>query len=263
MKVLLTNDDGIMGEGIWALARHLSSVAEVIVCAPDHEQSAIGSAVTLRQALRVQKVRPVVAGVEAYSVTGTPSDAVILALGKLVKGKVDLVISGINEGLNLGEDVYISGTVGAALQGYLRGFTAMAISTNREIRNLDSTARIAAVIAQRVAGEPRLAGTLLNVNLPDIPEPDIKGVRITRLAGESHINTVEEDSHGWQKYYWLVRQQVSPAAKNGSDIGAIDQGYISITLLRIDPSPRPPAGALEALRTEVARALSDGHEDGS
>ncbi len=105
MRVLLTNDDGILGDGMWALARHLTGVAQIIVAAPDHEQSAIGTAVSLRQSLMVQKVKPLVKGVETYSVTGTPSDAVILALGNLVKGKVDLVISGINQGLNLGEDV--------------------------------------------------------------------------------------------------------------------------------------------------------------
>ncbi len=255
MRVLLTNDDGILGDGMWALARHLTGVAQIIVAAPDHEQSAIGTAVSLRQSLMVQKVKPLVKGVETYSVTGTPSDAVILALGNLVKGKVDLVISGINQGLNLGEDVYISGTVGAALQGYLRGFTALAVSTPREICHLDSTAAIAATIAEKVAREPRLTGTLLNVNLPDLPAPDIKGMKVTRLAAESHINTVEEDTRGWQKYYWLVRQQQSPARADGTDIGALDQGYISITPLRLDHSARPPTAALKRLCAEVACTL--------
>ena len=119
MKILVTNDDGIFARGLWVLAKELSSIAQVIVVAPDREQSAIGTAVTLHQPLRAQKVRPILPEIETYSVEGTPADSVILALGKLVKGKVDLVISGINQGQNLGQDVLISGTVSAALQGYL------------------------------------------------------------------------------------------------------------------------------------------------
>ena len=121
MRVLVTNDDGIFAPGLWILVKELKSIARVVVVAPDREQSAIGTAVTLRQPLRVQRVSPLVPGVETYSVEGTPGDSVILALGKLIKSRVDLVISGINQGPNLGDDVLISGTVAAALQGYLRG----------------------------------------------------------------------------------------------------------------------------------------------
>jgi len=128
MKILVTNDDGVLSEGLWVLVRELTEIANVTVVAPDKEQSAIGTAVTLRQPIRAQKVKPAIPEVETYAVEGTPSDSVILALGKLVTGKVDLVISGINHGMNLGEDVHISGTVGAALQGFLLGFTSLAIS---------------------------------------------------------------------------------------------------------------------------------------
>ena len=130
MKILVTNDDGVFAEGLWALVRELKSFARVVVVAPDREQSAIGTAITLIHPLRVQKVRSPVSEVEAYSVQGTPADSVILALEKMVVDKADLVISGINQGLNLGNDVLISGTVGAALQGYLRGFPAMAVSSS-------------------------------------------------------------------------------------------------------------------------------------
>ena len=121
MQILVTNDDGIFSPGLWALVAELKSIARVVVVAPDMEQSASGTAVSLRQPLRVQKISPVVSGVEAYSVEGTPCDSVILALGKLIKDEVSLVVSGINQGHNLGDDIHISGTVGAALQGYLRG----------------------------------------------------------------------------------------------------------------------------------------------
>jgi len=116
MQILITNDDGILSPGLWALAAELKSIARVVVVAPDREQSASGTAVSLRQPLRVQKIPPSISGVEAYSVEGTPCDSVILALGRLIKGEVNLVVSGINQGYNLGDDILISGTVGAALQ---------------------------------------------------------------------------------------------------------------------------------------------------
>ena len=111
MKILVTNDDGIFAQGLWALVKELKSIGQVVVVAPDREQSAIGTAVTLRQPIRVQRVTPLAPGIETYSVEGTPADSIILALGKLVKGRVDLVISGINQGLNLGDNVLISGTL--------------------------------------------------------------------------------------------------------------------------------------------------------
>ena len=126
MQILVTNDDGILAPGLWALVAELKSIARVVVVAPDREQSASGTAVSLRQPLRVQKISPVVSGVEAYSVECTPCDSVILALGKLIKDDVNLVVSGINQGHTLGDDILISGSVGAALLGYLRGLHALA-----------------------------------------------------------------------------------------------------------------------------------------
>jgi len=144
MKILVTNDDGILAEELGMLVKELKNIAQIVVVAPDREQSAIGTAVTLHQPLRVQKVRPMVPGVETYSVEGTPADSVILALSRLIKDKVDLVVSGINQGLNLGNDVPISGTVGAALQGYLHGFPAFAISVERgDSLYLDTAAKLA------------------------------------------------------------------------------------------------------------------------
>ena len=232
MKILVTNDDGILSEGLWTLVRELKNIARVTVVAPDREQSGIGTAVTLRQVLRVHKVRPVVPEIETYAVDGTPSDSVILALAKLVKHQVDLVISGVNQGLNLGEDVHISGTVGAAMQGYLRGFPSLAISAPWENeQHLETAARAAALLVKKIAADSMPGKIFLNVNLPDAPLAKIKGVKITRLASESHINTVEEGDHGRRKFYWLRRQRASGAVGNDTDIGAIEQGYISITPL--------------------------------
>ncbi|OGO43195.1 MAG: 5'/3'-nucleotidase SurE, partial [Chloroflexi bacterium RBG_16_58_8] len=150
MKILVTNDDGISAEGLWVLVRELAKIARVSVVAPDGERSAIGTAVTLFQPLHAEEYQGPVAGVRAYAVDGSPSDCVILALGKLIEEGVDLVVSGINPNLNLGEDVHISGTVGGALQGYFRGLPAIAISAPPGSRpGLDSAAWVAARLAER------------------------------------------------------------------------------------------------------------------
>jgi len=233
MRILITNDDGIFADGLWALARELKKVGEVVVVAPDREQSAIGTAVTLSHPLRVQKMRPEVSGVAAYSVEGTPSDSVILGLEKLVKNNIDLVVSGINQGLNLGNDVLISGTVGAALQGYLRGLPALAISTNpMDSPHLEIAARVAALLAGKIGAGALPQNGLLNVNLPDLPLDRIKGVKVTRLAGETHIDTVEEGHDGKRQYYWLVRQRIPDKIHQAmTDTWAVEQGNISITPL--------------------------------
>lgn len=232
MKILVTNDDGISAEGLGVLVRELTNIAKVVVVAPCREQSGIGTAVTLRQPLRTQKVRPVVPEVETYSVEGTPSDSVILALSKLAKGEIDLVVSGINPGPNLGDNVLVSGTVGAALQGYLHGLPALAISVNgADSLYLDSAAKLAVLLAKKIGSNTLPRDIFLNVNLPNLPLARIRGVKITRLANESHIDTVEEEHDARQKYYWLIRQKANKDADKGTDIWAIEQGSISITPL--------------------------------
>jgi len=241
MRILATNDDGILADGLWELVKELKNIADVVVVAPDREQSATGTAVTLRQPLRVQKVMPRLPGIETYSVEGTPADSVILALSKIIKPKVDLVISGINPGPNLGDDVLISGTVGAALQGYLRGLPAIAISVDvGTSRSLSAAARLAALLAQKIETNILPANIFLNVNLPDLPTAEIKGISFTRLAGKSHINTVEEGHDGRREYYWLVRQKINDKiADRKTDIWAIENGNVSITALYTDLSNRP------------------------
>ncbi len=259
MKILATNDDGIFSEGLWALVRELKSIAEVTVVAPDREQSAIGTAVTLTQPLRVRKVRPLVPEVEAYAVEGTPGDSVILALEKLVKGKVDLVISGINQGLNLGNDVLISGTVGAALQGYLRGFSALAISAPAaESLYLDDAAKVAASLAARVYHSSLPCRIFLNVNLPDLPLAKVKGMKITSLAGESHIDTVEEGHDGKRQYYWLVRRRRSRDCDKATDIWAVEEGHISITSLHIYQDGKFSSLITDSFCAEVFQSLRQG-----
>ncbi len=256
MKILVTNDDGIFAQGLWTLVKQLKSIAQVIVVAPDREQSAIGTAVTLRQPLRVQRVRPMVSGIETYSVEGTPTDSVILALGKLVKNKIDLVISGINQGPNLGDDVLISGTVGAALQGYLRGFPALAISVNgADSLYLANAAKLAALLAKKIESNVLPTNIFLNINLPNLPLAKIRGVKITRLASGSHTDTVEDGNNGKWGYYWLVRQKINKNTDEETDIWAIEQGNISITPLHTNLPRKPSPSIPDSLFSNLLREL--------
>ncbi len=258
MKILVTNDDGIFAEGLRVLVKELKNIAQVVVVAPDRERSAIGTAITLHQPLRIQKVSTVVPGVETYSVEGTPADSVILALGKLVESKIDLVISGINHGANLGDDVLISGTVGAALQGYLRGFPAIAISVAwGDNLHLDDAAKLAALLAKKIESNALSANIFLNVNLPALPLAKIRGAKITRLASDSHINTVDEGHDGRQEYYWLVRQRINNNMDKKTDVWAVEQGNISITPLHVNlprkPSPSIPHSLCSNLLQELRK----------
>lgn len=252
MKILVTNDDGIQAEGLWTLVRELKKIAKVTVAAPDGERSAIGTAVTLFQPLHASVVCAPEDGVTAYAIDGSPSDCVILALGKLISDNVDMVVSGINPNLNLGEDVYISGTVGAAMQGYFRGLPALAVSAPPGSQiGLKIAARLAAALAQKIA-ENNPAKILLNINVPDLPLEEIHGVKITRLARSSHINSVTEENQDKYKQYRLVRERVAESGSDGTDIQAIVQGNISITPLYTSLLDKPPLQLLKKLRTELA-----------
>jgi 5'-nucleotidase len=258
MKILITNDDGIRSNGLWTLVEELKRIAQITVITPDSEKSSIGTALSLLQPVKIEKVTPAVSGVTAYTVDGTPSDCVILALGKLIKGRVELVVSGINNGSNLGEDVYISGTVGAALQGYFRGSSALAVSAPRDSKaGLATAARVTALLAERFITIPQPPRIFLNVNAPDLPPHDIVGVKITRLARTSHINTVEEDDHDQQKHYHLIRQRIDEPAEKGTDIYAKENGFISITPLFTSLYDRPPQQFLKKLHTYLIEQLKN------
>lgn len=227
MKILVTNDDGIHAQALWTLATELSKVAEVVVAAPDREQSAIGTAVTLHQILRARKVSHQ-SGIPAYAVEGTPADSVILALTGLFKDEIGLVVSGINNGLNLGDDVLISGTVSAAMQGFLYGLPSMAISTELGTPHVDNAARLTALLAGRVLSKKLPTDIFLNINVPGLPE--VKGIRFTRLARGTHTNVAEERNDFKGTYYRLVRSTLDVASGN-TDAAALTEGIASITPL--------------------------------
>jgi 5'-nucleotidase len=254
MKILVTNDDGVRSEALWMLVKELVKIGEVTLVAPDGERSAIGTAVTLFQPLHAAEAESPVAGVKAYAIDGSPSDCVILALGNLIKDKVDIVVSGINPNLNVGEDVYISGTVGAALQGYFRGLPALAVSAPPGSRQgTESAAQIAAMLAARMAGDTPQK-VFINLNVPDRSLSEMAGLKITRLARSSHINTVEEGNDGGRKQYQLVRSRLTNTGDN-TDIQAIEQGYASITALYASLLDKPPQRFLLRLCHEINHEL--------
>lgn len=232
LKILVTNDDAIHAPGLWALVQELKQVAELLVVAPDREQSAVGTSFTLHRPLQIKRKRPPIKGIETYAVNGTPTDSVVLALGLLAKDKVDMVFSGINKGSNLGNDVFISGTVGAALQGYFYGLPAIAISVKViEEARFDVAAKLAGLLA-RMAQQGSLPRRFLwNINLPDLPLSGIRGIEITRLGHRSYREDIKEEGRG---YYRIVRENPEPDGEPGTDIQAVTEGIISITPLQSD-----------------------------
>lgn len=254
MKILVTNDDGFYARGLWLLAKELSKVGDVVIVAPDREQSAVASSMTLHHPLRVRKVRSPLEGVLSYSVEGTPSDCVILALGRLLTEKVDLVFSGINEGANLGDDVLLSGTVGAALQGYFKGIPSVAISVGA-IKDVyfDVAARLAGILAQRMGDIPR--EVLLNVNLPNLPIEKIQGIEVTKLGRRSFGDKVVEGNDGKREYYWIVRGEPQWQPEEGTDVKAFTEDKISITPLYTDLTSSKALAKLKKLPQELLDKL--------
>lgn len=232
MEILLTNDDGIEAPGIWAAAKALEKVGRVTILAPREEQSGVGSGITLRHPIEVAKVNSELRGVDAYSAEGTPADCVIIAVRFLFPHKVDFVISGINRGPNMGHDIFVSGTVGAAMQGCLHGIPSLAVSVNGyEDLGFEAAAKITALLAEK-AGEGRLpSGMLLNVNLPNLPLEEIAGIEITKLSKQGYSDTVQQVQ---KARYRITRATESGNEQHGSDIWALRRNRISITPLSFD-----------------------------
>jgi 5'-nucleotidase len=251
LKILVTNDDGVQSAAMWTLVSQLQKYARVTVVAPDGERSAIGTAVTLFQPLHATVVKPPVDSVTAYAVDGSPSDCVILALGSLMPDGADMVVSGVNPNLNLGEDVYISGTVGAAAQGYFRGLPALALSAPPGSgRGIENAALLTAGLLAAMSAGP-LPRIFLNINVPDTTLMEIAGVKITRLARASHINTVEENEQDGRKQYQLVRSRLAGTRDSNTDIQAITEGYVSLTPLYTSLLDKPPQRLLRKLSSDL------------
>ncbi|CAI8001401.1 5'-nucleotidase SurE [Geodia barretti] len=256
MKILLTNDDGIHAPGLWAAAQALSQVGEVFVVAPDREQSGVGASLTLHAPVKARSLAEVRNRVTAFSVEGTPGDSCILGLEKLV-GSVDLVVSGINSGSNLGWDVMVSGTVGAAFQGYFRGYPTIAISVG-SVQNprFDGAASLLRLMALKLAQDNNRDGFLLNINVPSLAPDQITGVEITRPGGRSYGESVREEGTGHQKRYWIARNRPVMADNGeGTDMFATKANRISITPLHLNLSHQEVLPRVESLLAGVPEEL--------
>jgi len=228
-RILVTNDDGVHSDGIHVLAQALQRLGEVIIVAPHIEASAIGHALTLRRPLRMEKLREGI-----YEVDGTPTDCVNLAFTQLYDTPPDLILSGINKGYNLGDDVTYSGTVSGALEGALLGVPSIAVSLERSLTTYDFTpsARMTASLAAAVLDRGLPARTFLSVNVPT-GEP--LGMKITVQGKRNHVTVVSErtDPRG-KSYYWIEEGENNWEPHDRSDFQAVKDGYLSITPLQPD-----------------------------
>lgn len=228
-RILVTNDDGVHSDGIRRLADAVAHLGEVTIVAPTQEASAIGHALTLRRPLRLETFGP-----RIFAVDGTPTDCVNVAITHVLDGKPDLILSGINKGWNLGDDVTYSGTVSGALEGALLGISSIAVSTQRVGDDFDfqpsaeAAARVAELVLER--GMPK--STLLNINTPRGP---IKGFRVTVQARRNHITVVNKrvDPRS-QDYYWIEEGENEWEPHDRSDYQAVRDGFASITPLQPD-----------------------------
>jgi 5'-nucleotidase len=233
--ILLSNDDGYARRGIRALRDALAVVADVVICAPEHEQSASSHALSLSRSLRLREVE----ANAIYALDGTPADCVYVALhakGRVLSRRPDLVVSGVNHGLNLGQDVFYSGTVAAAREGAFRGIPAIAASAHPRLDYAVAAREVAKIAVDLLARAPFTSTPLLNVNFP----PDWRGaLRATRLGARLYEEAVEfrTDPRG-REYLWLGGGGVRHEKDEGSDTDAYDEGIASITPLMLDLTGR-------------------------
>lgn len=264
MKILVINDDGINAPGIWAAARALRQVGEVVVVAPDRQQSGVGACLTLHAPVKAGEwtVAPEFQSegdglypVSAFSVEGTPGDSCILALESLVKD-VDLVVSGVNAGSNVGWDVMVSGTVGGAVQSFVRGINTIAISvaavTNTKYDIAEKILKPLAEKFKDYSGDP----LFLNVNIPKIEMSQVAGVRVTKLGGRSWGENVRAENVGPEKRYWISRNKPNNATPDpDSDIAAIKGNCISITPMHIGLGNNAAMPDVESLLGEIPQQM--------
>ena len=235
MLFLVTNDDGYLAPGLKSLSRALEALGEVVVVAPDREQSATSHSLTLHHPLRVRQT-----AANRYHVDGTPTDCVMLAVNALLDRRPDYVFSGINHGGNMGEDVSYSGTVSAAMEATLLGIPSVAVSlVHADEQWLETYEAIVRRLARMIIAEPREklfpSDTLLNVNLPNRDPATVEGLRVTSLGKRVYSDPVviDKDPHG-KTYYWIGGGEAIWEGEEGADYLAVERGYISITPVHLD-----------------------------
>jgi 5'-nucleotidase len=233
VKILVSNDDGYRSEGIRRLRAALTGLAEVTVVAPDRNRSGASNSLTLDVPLRVFESEP-----DVYYVVGTPTDCVHLAISGLFNFEYDMVVSGVNDGPNLGDDVLYSGTVAAAVEGRFLGLPTIAVSLCTETdagRHFETGAEVARTLVQQLLASPLESALILNVNVPDVPFASLRGFRSTRLGFRHRSERVvpARDPRGRQ-VYWIGPAGPQQDAGPGTDFDAVAQGFVSVTPLQID-----------------------------
>jgi len=231
LRILLSNDDGYQADGLATLALSLKDLADIVIVAPDRNQSGASHSLTLNTPLRVAKSRD-----GMYYVNGTPTDCVHLALTGFLDEDPDMVIAGINHGANLGDDTLYSGTVAAAAEGRYLGLPAIAVSlVGEEARHFDTAGRAIRELVQQVESHPLAPDTALNINVPDVPWEQLRGFQATRLGCRHRAEpTVESHDPRGRPLFWVGPAGSGQDAGPGTDFHAIENGYVSVTPLRFD-----------------------------
>lgn len=230
MRILLSNDDGVYARGLAVLAETMREIAEVTIVAPDRNRSGASNSLTLEAPLRLQHIQK-----DIISVEGTPTDCVHLALTGILDQLPDMVISGINAGSNLGDDVWYSGTVAAAIEGRFLGLPAIAVSLAGAHRHYETAAIMTKRLVQRLVKYPLPHGTILNMNVPDLPLNELKGFEVTRL-GTRHLAepTLKSEDPRGLPIFWIGPAGPEQDAGPGTDFYAINAQKVAVTPLRVD-----------------------------
>ncbi len=234
MKILLSNDDGYQAPGLGVMREALRKIAEVVVVAPRANCSGSSNALTLRRSIAVEKVAD-----DTYAVDGTPADCVHLAVNGMLDFEPDLVVSGINNGENLGDDVMYSGTVAAAIEGRFLRLPAIAVSlAGRELKHFDTAARVVVEKLERMLSYPLAADCLLNINVPDLPYSQIQGMEVTRCGNRNHSEPVIPEHGDNGLAYRIGPPGVSADDGEGTDFHAVRNHRVSVTPISIDMTHR-------------------------
>ena len=234
MRILISNDDGYKADGIIQLAKSLSEIAEVIVVAPSENKSAASSSLTIGKPLK-----PIQIEKNVYAIDATPSDCVHLALCGFIKESIDLVVTGINFGANLGDDVIYSGTVAGAIEGRFLGLPSIAMSlASWECKHFDTAGEIAKLLVAQINKAPLANNTIINVNVPDIPMTEIKGIKSTRLGNRHKSEPSIQDLKN-PSLYWIGENGKEADNGEGTDFNAVSNNFVSVTPLQIDLTKYP------------------------
>jgi 5'-nucleotidase len=240
---LLSNDDGYQARGLRTLAQHLGDIAEITVVAPDRNRSGASNSLTLETPLRVEQAEE-----RVYYVNGTPTDCVHIAITGLLEHAPDMLISGINNGANLGDDVLYSGTVAAAMEGRFLGIPSIAVSlVLREGGHYATAAALVRRLVERNSTDPLPTDTILNINVPDVPAADLKGIQTTRLGfrhkSEPAVKALDPNN---RPIYWIGPAGAGQDAGPGTDFHAVAAGWVSVSPLKVDLTAHAALATVES-----------------